>query len=297
MLQFWQSIPGHLQQVIIGILASIVGGAILYILAFPVRRSVIAVQERKKERDKKLKIHFEEINKEARSEMSEVSKVVEMYGAIVVRKGTVPLYHPDFVAIELPKFSESFAAHFPRANNKWMECIGGILKHNESYRQLVQNIRNNFESEGIPVVDINHSPNASPYIYDNIFAPLFSWWEDRHHGKAKPWPNFSHIETKTDFGPNHLLVAGWGSSAIAYAETDSDKERCKRAISRVAEDKDYENRAATSIKSANQRVQEIRAFKAELIDTLDDIDKFWPGTRNCRFKEEKNCWRCKELFH
>jgi hypothetical protein len=297
MLQSWQSIPGHLQQIIIGILASIVGGAILYILAFPVRRSVAASQERKKERDKKLKIHFEEINKEARSEVSEVSNVVEMYGAIVVRKGAVPLYHPDFVAIELPKFSKSFAGHFPRANNKWMELIGGILKHNESYSQLVQNIRNSFESEGIPVVDINNPPKVSPYIYDNIYAPLFSWWEDRHHGKAKPWPNFEHIETKPDFGPNHLLVAGWGSSAIAYAETDSDKERCKRAISRVAEDKDYENRAATSIKLANQRVQEIWTFKAELIDTLDDIDKFWPGTRNCRFKEEKNCSRCKELFH
>lgn len=292
-----QENPEFGQQVTIGILATIIGGIILYILALPIRRFIVGLHEKNRERNSKLNTHFAEIKEEAKSDLSEVSNVVEMYGVVVVRKGSVPLYHPNSIVIELPKFSDSFAAHFPEFADKWIECVRKILDHDKSYRQLVHNIRSGFESRGFPVVDVNHPPSVPPYIYENIYPPLFNWWKDRHQGKSRPWPDFGHIETKPDFGPNALLAAGWGSSAIAYAETEEDRERCKHAIRRLAQNKGYEKEAALMIELANQLVHEVREFKSEVVAALDDIEKYWPGTTNYRFKESKNCPRCKDLFH
>ncbi len=293
--QIWQFLSQNRDALIIGVIIAIVI-ALLRNLLRRLWQAIFSTPEKKKEKDNKLKVHFKELKDEAKSIMSEAN-LIEMYGAVVASKGSVPLYHPDFVGIELPKFPENFTAHFPEIAKKWIECIGRILEHSKSYKQLVQNIRNSFKSEGIPIVDINHPPNVSPYIYDNIFPPLFNWWKDCGQSKANPWPNFEQIETKRDFGPNHLVVAGWNSQAIAYAETDSDKRRCKEAIGRVAKNKEYENEAAKTIELANERMKDVRTFKGQLTDTLDDIEKFWPGTKKYKFKEEKNCSRCKELFH
>lgn len=276
---------------ILGVLAAIWG-----IIKFLLQPILKLREERKKENDNKLKTHFTEIKTEAESTMSE-TKVVEMYGAIVAEKGLVPLYHPNFIGIELPVFSKEFIAHFPREIEEYKKCIGEILKHNKSYKGLLEKIKLSFQSRGLAVVSANHPSSVSPCIYDNIFPPLFNWWQDRSKSKAKPWPNFQIIEPHQDSGPDLLWVSGWNSGAIARAVKDSDRQRCKEVIARVAENEEYQTEAVEIIKLAKERMTGLRTFKEQLLSTLNDIETFWPGTRKYKFRKVRNCPRCKELFH
>ena len=57
MVQIWESIPTLAQQVIIAVIA----GVILWIMFFPVRQFITQQPEKRKEQDKKLRIHFEDI--------------------------------------------------------------------------------------------------------------------------------------------------------------------------------------------------------------------------------------------
>jgi len=296
--QFLQFVSTYEVQIVIGVIVTVAATIIIFLLRGVVRKvwELIFPPSGKEVRDKKLRLHFNELSEETKAILSE-ARISEMYGLVVTYAGGIPQYHPDFVGIELPKLPDSFEAHFPIESKMYGDYISRILRNNEGYKELRQKVRTDFESEGIPVVNINPPPKTSPVIYDTILWPLFSWWKDCNQGKAKPWPNFEQIETNVDFGPNHLVVAGWGSGAIAYAETDSDKQKCKYAIGKVAKNTEYESEAAETIDMANERVKEIRTFKEQLIDTLDDIGKFWPGTKKYKFREEKNCSRCKELFH
>lgn len=292
MQQIWQSIPTLGQQIIIAVIA----GAILYILAFPVRKLITSSQEQERKREEKLRIHFDELYKEMKASLSDVNINV-MYGLIVTYAGGVPQYHPDVVGIELPKLPDSFEAHFPKETKMYGNHTDRILTNNKDYKELRQKIKTDFESEGIPLVSINPPPTTSPVVYDTIFWPLFSWWNDRSEGKTKASPNFEQIETTADFGPNHLVVSGWHSGAIAYAVGPTDKQRCKEIISRIAYKAEYENEAAKIIHLANKTLKEFRTFRGQLTQTLEDIKKLWPGTHIYKFKrEKKKCTRCKQIF-
>lgn len=282
--------------VVVLIIGTVVGGIILWALLFPVRQSITQRAEKKKELEQKLMIHFDELYDDIKAMLSDI-KINEMYGLIVTYAGGVPLYHPDFVGIELPKLPDSFNAHFPKETKTYGNHIHRILTNNEGYKELRQKIKTDFEVEGIPLVDIHPPPTTSPVIYDSIFWPLFSWWNDRSQGKVNPHPNFEQIETSPDFGHNHLLVKGWGSNAIAYAETEADKEKCKEIISKIAYKAEYENEAVKIIRLANETLKEFRTFKGQLIQTLEDIKKWWPGTQTYKFKrDKKQCARCKQIF-
>ena len=253
--------------------------------------------ETKRNQEEKLKKHFDELNEEIKAALSDV-KIGEMYGLIVTYAGGVPQYHPDFVAIELPKLADSFDVHFPREAEEYGKYIHNILRNNQSYKDLRQKIKADFESESVPMVNINPPPTTSPVIYDAIFWPLFSWWSDRSQGKTKPSPDFERIETIADFGPNHLVASGWHSGAIAYVIEPAEKQRCKEIISRIAHKAEYEEEAASIIHLANEILRDFRAFKGHIIDVLEDINKLWPGTKTCKFKKEKGkCTRCKQIFN
>ncbi|MFC1983695.1 hypothetical protein ACFLVO_01595 [Chloroflexota bacterium] len=280
---------------IMAIIGTVMGGLILWILLFPVRHFVNQQSEKRREQDRKLRIHFDDLKKEARAIMSE-AQISEMYGLIVTYAGGTPQYHPEFVGIELPKLPNSFEAHFSKETEMYRNCISRILRTNEGYKELRQKIKTDFESEGIPVVNINPPPKTPPAIYDTIFWPLFSWWSERSQGKPNPHPNFEQIETIDDFGSNHLVVSGWRSGAIAYAIGMTDQQRCKEVITGIAKNGEYESEAAKTIEMANGRVKEIRILKEQLMATLDDIGKFWPGTKKYKFKKVKNCATCKKIF-
>jgi len=236
--------------------------------------------ETRRNQEERLKKHFDELNKEIKDALSDV-KISEMYGLIVTYAGGVPQYHPDFVGIELPKLVDSFSVHFPREAKEYGKHIDKMLRNNQSYKDLRQKIEADFESESVHLVSANPPPTTSPVVYDTIFWPLFSWWNDRSQGKTKPSPNFDQIENIADFGPNNLVASGWHSAAIAYAIEPAEKQRCKDIISRIAHKAEYEKEAARIIHLANEILRDFRAFRGHVVDLLEEIDKLWPGTKTC----------------
>ena len=61
-------------------LIAIIAGLVLYILLFPVRQSITQRAEKKKEEEKKLRIHFEDINREIISHISEMARSLAIRG-------------------------------------------------------------------------------------------------------------------------------------------------------------------------------------------------------------------------
>ncbi|GAH63832.1 unnamed protein product, partial [marine sediment metagenome] len=103
-------------------------------------------------------------------------------------------------------------------------------------------------------------------------------------------------QIEVEGGYIHLYPEGWGASTVARVREKSDKERCERILHEVAENEELEGEAAKLINDANELVEQATDFRRKLSDKLDDTDKLWPGTRTYKFKEVKNCPRCKELF-
>lgn len=288
MIEWWQSIPTIAQQVIIGLIVVI----ITYIFSFPVRKLIIRSLERKKKHDDRLKVHFQELKKEAQEIIRTITRVSVRYGEIVSR---FQVTYSDFSAVVLPQLSDTFTVHFPKEARDSMEYKQKIEDHNQNYERFCAKISKSIESQEIPVVNIK-SP-VTPCIYDSIFAPLFQRWQELAIGR-RPWPDFSAIQQVDVEGDYiHLYPEAWGASTIACVRGKNDKERCERIIRGVAENKEFEEEAAKLISDANELVEQVRSLLRRLIYKLDDTDKFWPGTKRYRFKEVKSCPRCKELFH
>lgn len=242
-----------------------------------------AERESRREEKEKLRVHFRDLKNEAQESFIEKTlAITSSYGKIEVT--------------ELPQPPNSFAAHFPKETTELVKYRSEIDAHNRKYEDFCLRIRNAFESENIPVGQDN--PNSlSPYIYDAILQPLFHWWRERSQGKAMPHPNFKKIDTRQDAGPHNLYVSGWGSQAVAYGESENTKERCKRAILEVAENKEFQQEATKLMSSANGLVKKARTLARELGQRFADIDDFWPGTRGYEFKKTvEKCKRCKEIF-
>jgi len=286
--QIWQSIPLIAQQIIIAVIA----GIILYLLAFPVRRFVFGYQDRKKKHNNRLKVHFQELKNEAQEIIRIISRVTENYGEIVSHSHAI---YSEITAVVLPQPSDTFMAHFPEEAEDCRKYEQKIRKHNQDYERFRLKISNSIESQEIPVVNIN-SP-VTPCVYDSIFAPLFQRWKELATDR-RPWPDFSKIQqVDVEGGYIHLYPEAWSASTIARVRGKNDKERCERIFHEVAENKKFEEEAAKLISDANELVEQARGFRRKLSDKLDDTEKLWPGTRKYKFKEVKNCPRCKELFH
>jgi hypothetical protein len=264
MTQIWTFLSGYTGEIITGIILLVIG----YLLG--------SSKERKKEQDKRLKTHFEDL----KNELQKGITLTKTYWKIEVTGS--------------PQFSDSFRAHFPETL-ALEKCLDRIYDHNIRYGDFCLGIETRFESKGIPVANINYAPDISPYIYGAVLRPLFVWWKDRQNQKAHPQIDFKNIEAKPDGGPNNLFVAGWGGEAVAYGETDHDRERCREIIREVAQDKYYEKEVAELMSTADKLVGDVELSQSRLNEKLEDTHKFWPGTRKYKFKQEKSCPRCREL--
>ena len=270
--------------------------AVVAVAIFAGNRIAKRRDEIKRTQEGRLRKHFEELNGEVKDVLSDVN-VSEMYGLIVTYAGGIPQYHPNVIGIELPKLPDSFKIHFPKEAEQYGNHIHNILRNNQNYKDLREKIISDFESEKITVVSVNLPPTKSPVIYDSIFWPLFSWWNDRSQGKADPHPDFDKIETTIDHDPDSLVASGWHSTAIAYAVDPTEKRKCIEIISQIAHKAGYEEEASRINRSANEILRDFRAFKGHIMGVLEEIDKLWPGTKTNKFKlEKKKCPRCKQIF-
>ena len=123
----------NLEPVITGLVITVIGGIIVGILIFPVRHFITQRTEKKKEQDRKLRIHFEDINKEV------INRISEMARSLAVRnKRLVTSYAPisEIYNFEKQETYKSFELHFPEMAQEWVQLKNKALKLGESLEKL-----------------------------------------------------------------------------------------------------------------------------------------------------------------
>jgi len=274
--QIWRFISENLAIIgpIIGVIITVVFGP----------RFTAKWQEKRRERNKKLRVHFEDLKKEAEPIVSLGFSSVQ-YGEIV------------FTKYDLSQaVSPSFREHFSKETEELSKLREETNKHNTRCKEFRQKIKRAFESRGIPVVQ-NDQDTLSSYIYERVFEPLFQRWQAVAQKSKHPGPDFQKIESASCSKGGYLLYAlGWAASPLAFAKTENEREKCKRALADVAYDEQHQKEAAEIFGSANELVKKAGEFARQFAGKLDDIDRLWPGKKTNRFEMLKTCPDCKELF-
>lgn len=252
------------------------------------------ITPRQRERDKRLKVHFEDMKKIS---SNIIPTLTEDYGRIVLfisssRTSTVTQSIKEDTLCKIP---DDFVAHFPKEATTWDTCYLDINAHNEKYAKFALRIREFFGLSGLKVMLVNQT-NESPCIYEAVFRPFFVWWRDRLSHTEHPQIDFTKIDVDSpNYGPSNLRVAGWAET-IAYAESETDKEKCKSTIRSLANNAKFEQEAINLLESATKLVESIHALKTQLTDTIQNVDKYWPGTTDYKFRRLKQCQTCKKII-
>jgi len=276
------------------IIGGVVGGVITVAGYFFITRWLnLKADEREKQREEKdkLKVHFKDLKDEGQSKVSTmISSQYEWQRKINVFDSS-----PSPTGIELSDLSNSFAVHFPEEAKDYSEYKQKIIEHNKKYEQFRLAIKEYFASKGIPTASA--SAHSTTSVYDITFIALFSWQEDLVKNDPHPQPDFTHIDTKQDATGHYLYASGLGASPVAYAKTDSDKDKLERALLEVAQNKKYRGETAKMLDSHKSLSQELQSYRSHLDKKLEDIEKYWPGLKGQEFRKVKACPRYKEIFH
>ncbi len=132
MVQIWESIPTLAQQVIIAVIA----GVILWIVFFPVRQFITQQPEKRKEQDKKLRIHFEDINREIISHISEMARSLAIRNDRLVFGSYAPV--DKSYNFEKKESYEYFELHFPEFAKEWKQLNEEALDSSEKLVKFFQ---------------------------------------------------------------------------------------------------------------------------------------------------------------
>ncbi|MGD9142756.1 MAG: hypothetical protein PVG61_02800 [Dehalococcoidia bacterium] len=287
---FWQAVIPICVVVVLGIIGFLTKRLIHYI--------TIIIQ-RKRERDNQiLYTHFMEIKPEAISIIDILNKITNFYGWLIISRGW-PSYKDtsDYELGILPTPTRQFSSHFSEEATKINEYRKHIENHNKRHIELNTKIKQDFESRNFSVIDVNTQSRRPFYIFDNIYTPLYIWWQDSYKPLVNRWINFNKIEIKANENPDNLYVGGWGSQAIACASTDNGKRRCKTAIRKVANDVKYHQDVSYLIVSSRIVLENTKSLAKQIDDKINDTENYWPGIKSYKFKKKKrSCPRCKEIF-
>jgi hypothetical protein len=256
--------------------------------AIPTSFGYFLVERRRKktaEAEGKLKNHFEDLVKDIKSVISSNKNISGVNGQVLVK---ITSSYGDIIShdtsFEFPKFSYEFDLHFPTEAGEYNKIIEKIQEHNKAYNQLGNKIKSEFISKGFNVVNANQAPNST-CIYENIVSALFQWWKSLSQGNIGP--DFNKITNPPDRGDD-LCVEGWGA-AIAYAQSEQNKEICREAIIKIAKKDEYHVEAIKLINSANEIVKELQDFDDKLTKKVDNIRKYGMDKE---FKRIKKCPIC-----
>ena len=234
-------------------------------------------QRKNAEQDRRLKTHFEELKEEAEPVRS--FHPSEHYGKIA--------------GVELtPQISTSLEAHFPGQSEQWKRWEATANAHNKNYETFRQKIKTDFEKKGIPVE--KYPAKDFCCIYEDAFDALFNMWRELAQNKP-PWPDFQQINSEQADGGYFLRAQKW-ASALAFAKTEDEQQKCSAVLAEIAYDIGNQGEAAKILDSANKLVEKAREFANQFAAKLDEIDKYWPGKKPSKFKRlKKTCQTCKEL--
>lgn len=221
-----------------------------------------------------------------------MGELVSMKGVLLA--SSEPGRPLDLKDVKAPPISASLEAHFPGASDEWRGLMQEISEHNRKYKVFCQEIKVDFESKGIPVVQ-NDQRKSFTFIYEDVFNPLFNMWKELAQGRH-PWPDFRKIDTVSVEGGHFLHPSGWEASMVAFAKTEDDSEKCRLALAEIADNVGNRGEAAKILDSANKLVEKAREFANQFAAKLDEIDRYWPGKQPNKFKRlEKTCQTCREL--
>lgn len=242
-------------------------------------------------RDKQLKVlrpHFDEIKEE----------VPEVIPNLSERNGQICLSHGSLGGL-LREFSPEFIVHFPQENNTWNTYRSNIKTHNKNHSEFAKKIRDSLESSGIKVIGSRPQPQSKSIgIYETAIEQLFFWW--LRHSECLE----CSIKFDFTFSLNipDLHISGFGDSAIiAYAENESDSDKCKKIFNDVASNVSLKKDAISLINSANDLLNSIFDLKSKLADKIQKIDTYWPhpgtywSTEEYEFKRLDECPKCRYL--
>lgn len=290
-----------LHPIVQGIIYAIIAAIIITVITFIIKRIQNNSKEKRTLENERLKIHFMELKSEANA-IIVACNLSEFLGAILINQTpemliSVSQYVKDFSKALLPVPLSTFIAHFPKEASSLTEYRKNIEKHNIRRFALDTKIKSDFENRQISVLNVNNTSNESFYVYDSIYITLFKWWQECYQHKANPRPNFDNIESRADQNPNNLYAEGWGAQAIAYANTTSDKQKCKNEIQKVAHNSEYQKEVIYLTVSADVIITAVEILSHQLKEKLDEVERYWPGTKSYKFKKAiKNCPKCKEIF-
>ena len=125
MSQLWESIPTLAKQLIIAVIA----GLILWIVIFPVRQFITRQPEKRKEQEKKLRIHFEDINREVTNHISEMARNLTIRNNRLVFGSYAPV--GESYNFEKQEFYDYFELHFPEEAKEWKKLNSLAIEHDE----------------------------------------------------------------------------------------------------------------------------------------------------------------------
>ena len=124
----------NLEPVITGLVITVIGGIIVGILIFPVRHFITQRTEKKKEQGRKLRIHFEDINKGVINRISEMARSLAVRNNRLVFGSYAPVGESyDFEKQETYK---GFELHFPEMAQEWEQLKNKALKLSEPLEEL-----------------------------------------------------------------------------------------------------------------------------------------------------------------
>ena len=141
MAQFWESLPTITQQIIIAVIA----GMILWILLFPVRQYITQHPEKKKEIEKKLRIHFEDINRKVIERISEMSRSLVIRNNRLVFGAVAPV--KEHYTFEDDESYMSFEVHFPEFAQEWKQLKGEAIVLKNSVDIVARGASSNITAE------------------------------------------------------------------------------------------------------------------------------------------------------
>jgi hypothetical protein len=243
------------------------------------------ITPRQRERDKRLRTHFEDMQKMAPNLIPDL------------KENNAWIYCPNSSLSCLSNFPADFKAHFPEEDNTWKNYCANIKKHDDNYTKFLQKIKESFISAGLKWIE---AQPESPGIYWRISEPLFIWWGARYNHSENITVDFERVGSAIITQGNiitdttKLYVFGFSPAYIAYFGNEDDKKRCQKAIANVAFNLGYEKEAAELIKSAKGLVKSVNDLETGFTKKIENTDKYW-GAKEYKFECLNHCQTCRSL--
>lgn len=296
-LKWWESLHTFWQAAIpicVTILLGLAGFFLKRLIHF-----IASVIKRKKEiDDQNLYLHFDEVKNEAKGKVSAARSITEFYGALISSSPSMYMIDGNLTnesLTELQIASPALKAHFPKdvKNFEWLAVK--VKEHNTRFFNLKKQVLRDVTEQGIAVLDsskIKMTPRNC--IYTQIFTPLYAWWCSLNREDVNPWSGFRNLDVDNDTG--NIFPQNWHSQAIAHAKTEYGRKKCIRIIRKIALNKDYPHEVKLIMLGIDILLVNKEKLAQEMLDKINEIENYWLGTKQRKFKKIKHCPRCKEIF-